>query len=128
MKPLTAVSLFRLIVQDGYLSESNAARAQEMLASAEAGSTEVPQGQWSDEVVGLRHVDGGEFRPSVRTHLDTVYLASDVHRVLNLMGALLGAAEIKLAALQAYHSGPAAQAIDTLCTKLRDGGVALPIL
>jgi hypothetical protein len=57
-----------------------------------------------------------------------MYLASDVHQVLNTLAVLLGAAENKLAALQTYHSGPAAQAIDALRAKLRDAPVALPPL
>lgn len=125
MKPFTAVSLLKLIAQDGYLSESNAARAQELLGAAETDVPEVPAGPWREEIVGLRHVEGVGFQPSVRAHPDTLYLASDVHQLLNTLGMLLGAAENKLAALQTYHSGPGAQAIEALRTKLRDAPVTL---
>jgi hypothetical protein len=54
-----------------------------------------------------------------------MYLASDVHQVLNTLAVLPGAAGNELAALQTYHCGPAAQAIDALRTRLSDASVAL---
>lgn len=87
-----------------------------------------PGGKWRDDVVALKHAGDSGWMPSVRDHADAVYLASDVHQLLNTLAVLLGAAENKLAALQTYHCGPAAQAIDVLRAKLRDAPVTLPTL
>lgn len=80
--PATLAGVLRAIVQDGYLSETNAARAREVLAAAESDVALAPPGVWRDEVVGLRYVEGAGMRPSVRGNPETLYLASDVHRVL----------------------------------------------
>lgn len=82
MKPTTALSLLRDITSDGFLSETNAARAQELLRAAESAVVDVPGGEWRDQVVGMRFVEGAGLRPSVRNNPETVYLASDVHKVL----------------------------------------------
>lgn len=80
--PETLAGVLRAIVQDGYLSETNAARARAVLAAAESDVAEAPPGAWRDEVVGMRFVNGAGLRPSVRANPETLYLASDVHRVL----------------------------------------------
>jgi len=90
--------------------------------------TNAPGGKWLDDVVALKHVGERGWVPSTRSDENAMYLASDVHQVLNTLAALLGAAENKLAALQTYHSGPAAQAIEAVRTKLRDAPVTLPTL
>lgn len=86
---------------------------------------DVPDGKWRDDVVALRHVGERGWVPSTRDHENAMYLASDVHQVLNTLAMLLGAAENKLAVLQTYHCGQAAQAIDALRAKLNDAPVAL---
>lgn len=87
-----------------------------------------PGGKWRDDVVALKHAGDRGWVPATRDNESAMYLASDVHKLLTDLAALLGAAENKLVALQTYHCGPAAQAIDALRTKLRGAPVVLPTI
>lgn len=80
--PATLMGVLRAIVQDGYLSETNAARARDVLAAADSPAVDAPAGAWRESVVGLRYVPDVGLRPSVRSNPETLYLASDVHRAL----------------------------------------------
>lgn len=82
MRTNTALSLLQQIVGDGFLSESNAARARELISAAGGDDSTAPQGAWRDELIGLRYIDGVGWRPAPRNHPDAVYVADEVHRVL----------------------------------------------
>ncbi|MYM92530.1 hypothetical protein [Duganella vulcania] len=87
MERITAASVLRAIVDDGFLSESNVARAREVLSAIDTDAADAPAGDWRDVLVGMRFVNG-ELRPSVRSNPEALYLASDVHSVLiGLMAA-----------------------------------------
>lgn len=82
MRTNTALSLLQQIVGDGFLSESNAARARELISVAAGDGSTAPPGAWRDELIGLRYIDGVGWRPAPRNHPDAVYVADEVHRVL----------------------------------------------
>ena len=86
----------------------------------------VPEGKWREGIVAVKYDGERGWIPAARESTEALYLASDVHQLLGSLATLLGAAENKLAALQKYHAGPAAQAIEGLRKKLREAPVDLP--
>lgn len=87
-----------------------------------------PAGKWRDDVVAIVQAGDRGWVPSIRNNENAVYLASDVHQLLNTLAVLIGATENKLAALQTSHCGTAAQAIEALRSKLRDAPISLSTL